>query len=98
VPYWFSPARTIGSTIVGQGVDTVIFVVIAFSGLLPFNLLLYMIISNYIFKTAFEILATHLTYATVGYIKKVESFDYYDIDTNFNPFKFSFKDINLESY
>lgn len=89
--------RTIGSTIVGQGVDTVIFVTIAFTGLLPASLLIYMIISNYVFKTAFEILATPLTYAAVGYIKKVDSFDYYDTDTDFNPFRFSFKDMNPES-
>jgi len=86
-------SRIIGSTIVGQGIDTVIFVVIAFSGIIPTNLLLYMILSNYLFKTAFEVLATPLTYAAVGYIKKVESIDYYDKDTDFNPFKVSFKDI-----
>lgn len=86
-------SRTIGSTIVGQGVDTVIFVVIAFTGIIPGNLLLYMILSNYIFKTAFEVLATPLTYAAVGYVKKVESIDYFDKDTNFNPFRVSFKDI-----
>jgi len=86
-------SRTIGSTIVGQGVDTVIFVVIAFAGVIPGNLLLYMILSNYIFKTAFEVLATPLTYAAVGYVKKVESVDHFDKDTNFNPFRVSFKDI-----
>ncbi|KJS13001.1 MAG: transporter [Peptococcaceae bacterium BRH_c8a] len=87
-------SRTIGSTILGQGVDTVIFVVIAFAGVIPGNLLLYMILSNYIFKTAFEILATPLTYAAVGYVKKVESIDYFDKDTDFNPFRVSFKDID----
>jgi len=86
-------SRTIGSTIVGQGVDTVIFVVIAFAGVIPGHLLLYMIISNYVFKTAFEVLATPLTYAAIGYVKKVESIDYFDQDTNFNPFHVSFKDI-----
>jgi len=86
-------SRTIGSTILGQGVDTVIFVIIAFAGVIPGNLLLYMILSNYIFKTAFEVLATPLTYAAVGYVKKVESIDYFDKDTNFNPFRVSFRDI-----
>ncbi len=86
-------ARTIGSTIVGQGVDTVLFVAIAFSGIIPTNLLLYMVLSNYVFKTGFEILATPLTYAAVGFVKKVESIDYYDTDTDFNPFRFSFNDL-----
>ncbi len=85
--------RTIGSTIVGQAVDTVIFVCIAFSGVIPANLLMYMIVSNYIFKTSFEILATPFTYAAVGLVKKVESVDYYDRDTDFNPFRFSIKDM-----
>lgn len=85
--------RTIGSTIVGQGVDTVLFVTIAFSGVIPVNLLIYMMVSNYVFKTAFEILATPLTYAAVGYVKKVEAVDYYDKDTDFNPFKVSVHDI-----
>jgi len=85
--------RTIGSTLVGQGVDTVIFVLIAFSGVIPKHLLLAMIISNYVFKTAFEVLATPLTYAAVNYVKKVEALDTFDRDTNFNPFRISFKDI-----
>lgn len=88
--------RTIGSTLVGQGVDTIIFVTIAFSGVIPGSLLWYMIASNYIFKTAYEILATPLTYLAVGTLKRVEQIDYYDNDTNFNPFKISFKD--LEGY
>ncbi len=85
--------RTIGSTVVGQAVDTLLFVGIAFSGVIPANLLLYMIVSNYVFKTSFEILATPFTYAAVGLVKKVESVDYYDRDTDFNPFRFSIKDM-----
>lgn len=87
-------SRTIGSTLAGQGVDTVIFVLIAFTGVIPGNLLLYMILSNYVFKTAFEVLATPLTYAAVGYVKKTESIDTFDRDTNFNPFRVSFRDIS----
>jgi len=85
--------RTIGSTVVGQAVDTVLFVGIAFTGVIPANLLWYMIISNYVFKTVFEIIATPFTYAAVGVIKRVEEVDYYDQDTNFNPFSFSLKDM-----
>ncbi|KAF1086213.1 hypothetical protein SPSYN_00954 [Sporotomaculum syntrophicum] len=85
--------RTIGSTIVGQAVDTVLFVVIAFTGIIPANLLMYMIVSNYVFKIAFEALATPFTYAAVGLVKKIEDVDYYDSDTDFNPFRFSIKDM-----
>jgi len=85
--------RTIGSTVVGQAVDTVLFVGIAFTGVIPSNLLWYMIISNYVFKTVFEIIATPFTYAAVGVVKRVEEVDYYDRDTNFNPFSFSLKDM-----
>ena len=84
--------RTIGSSIVGQAIDTVLFVTIAFSGVIPANLLMYMIISNYVFKIAFEVLATPFTYAAVGLVKKVDDVDYYDKDTDFNPFKISVKD------
>lgn len=78
--------RTIGSTIVGQGVDTFLFVIIAFAGVLPGDLLLSIIISNYLFKTGLEIAMTPLTYWTVNFLKRVESEDFYDVDTNFNPF------------
>lgn len=85
--------RTIGSTLAGEGVDTVIFVIIAFLGVIPNHLLWYMMLSNYVFKTACEILATPATYAAVGFLKKAEQVDYYDTDTDFNPFKISFKDM-----
>ncbi|MFH1822103.1 MAG: queuosine precursor transporter [Patescibacteria group bacterium] len=78
--------RTISSTLVGQGVDTIIFILIAFYGVLPTSLLIAVIISNYIFKCGVEILFTPLTYKIVGFLKKKENEDYYDIQTNFNPF------------
>jgi uncharacterized integral membrane protein (TIGR00697 family) len=78
--------RTIGSTIVGEGIDTVIFVVVAFWGLLPGSLILTTIISAYIFKVAYEIIATPLTYIVVGWLKRAEGVDHYDRTTNFNPF------------
>ncbi len=87
--------RTIGSTIVGQAVDTVLFVSIAFLGIIPANMLMYMIVSNYVFKVVFEALATPFTYATVGLVKKVEDVNYYDKDTDFNPFKFTIKDMTV---
>lgn len=79
--------RTIGSTIVGEGVDTLLFVLIAFYGLYNPSLLLSIIISNYLFKTGFEALVTPLTYLVVNNLKRVENEDYYDVDTDFNPFR-----------
>jgi queuosine precursor transporter len=78
--------RTIGSTLVGQGVDTVLFVLIAFGGALPATLLTSIVISNYIFKTGVELLATPWTYRVVHFLKDSEQEDYYDYETNFNPF------------
>jgi len=78
--------RTIGSTLVGELVDSALFILIAFVGILPGSLLLTLIVSNYVFKTAVEILFTPVTYKVVGFLKKKEFEDYYDTDTNFNPF------------
>ena len=78
--------RTIGSTIVGEGVDTLLFVLIAFWGVLPTSLLIAVIISNYIFKVGVEVLMTPVTYKFVGFLKKKENEDYYDYKTDFNPF------------
>ncbi len=80
-------ARTIGSTLIGEGFDTAIFVTIAFYGVLPNDLLVAIIISNYIFKVGVEVLFTPITYAIVGFLKRSEGVDVYDKDTNFNPFK-----------
>ncbi len=78
--------RTIGSTIVGEGLDTLLFVLIAFWGILPTGLLITVIISNYIFKTGLEVVLTPVTYKVVGFLKKREQEDYYDDRTKFNPF------------
>lgn len=78
--------RTIGSTVVGELVDSALFIVIAFLGVLPNALLLTLIVSNYIFKTLVEIVFTPVTYKVVGFLKKNEREDYYDYDTDFNPF------------
>ena len=79
--------RTIGSTIVGEFFDTGLFVLIAFYGVLPTSLLISVTVSNYIFKVGFEVLATPITYRVVNFLKKTEQEDYYDRQTNFNPFK-----------
>jgi len=81
-------ARTITSTIAGQGIDTIIFVFIAFFGVYSNSLLIAIIISNYIFKVLMEIAFTPLTYKIVNGLKRAEGVDYYDRGTDFNPFKF----------
>jgi len=81
-------ARTITSTIAGQGIDTVIFVLIAFFGIYPNSLLLAIIVSNYIFKVLMETAFTPITYKIVNGLKRAEGVDHYDRGTDFNPFKF----------
>jgi queuosine precursor transporter len=80
-------SRTIGSTIVGQGVDTLLFVGIAFAGTVPSDLLWSVALSNYVFKTGLEVLMTPLTYHVVSFLKRAESEDFYDVQTDFNPFR-----------
>jgi len=80
-------ARTIGSTLVGELVDTVMFVVVASAfGVFPWSLFLTLTIANYLFKVTVEAAMTPLTYLVVGALKKAEDEDYYDRETNFNPF------------
>ncbi len=77
-------SRTIGSTIVGQGLDTSIFITVAFIGTASFVPI--MILYHWLAKTIIEALATPLTYATVNWVKQREAVDTYDYDTRFNPF------------
>lgn len=79
--------RTIGSTLAGEGVDTLLFVMIAFYGTVPNELLITIIASNYIFKVGIEVLFTPFTYKIINFLKRKEKVDYYDHKTNFNPFK-----------
>ena len=79
--------RTVASTVVGEGVDSLLFVLIAFYGTLPLPLLGSVIVSNYVFKVCFEALATPATYAITHFLKQAENEDYYDYDTDFNPFR-----------
>src|SRR3989344_3249586 len=81
--------RTIGSTIVGQGIDTTLFTFIAFWGVFPLETFVSLIVSNYIFKVGVEILFTPITYKIVNFLKKEEGEDYYDHNTDFNPFTLS---------
>ncbi|MBI2868792.1 MAG: queuosine precursor transporter [Chloroflexi bacterium] len=77
-------SRTIGSTVIGEGLDTVVFITLAFIGTPQF--VPVMILYAWLTKTAIEILATPLTYAVVNALKKREAAEVYDYDTNFNPF------------
>ena len=77
-------SRTIGSTVVGQGLDTSIFIILAYVGTPTFVPI--MILYHWLAKTAIEAVATPLTYAVVNYLKKKEALDTYDHETKFNPF------------
>jgi len=77
-------SRTIGSTLVGQGLDTAVFITLAFAGTPAFMPVL--VLYHWLAKVAIEALATPLTYAAVGYLKEKESLDTYDEKTEFNPF------------
>ena len=81
--------RTIGSTLVGEGVDTVLFVLIAtLLGVFPWAIALSLILANYIFKVSIEVLFTPLTYLIVNWLKRKENENYFDRDTDFNPFHY----------
>jgi len=79
--------RTIGSTVVGQGVDSLIFYPLAFLGEWPTPLVLAVLTSNFLVKVGVEAVMTPLTYQVVGFLKRAEGEDYYDSGTDFNPFK-----------
>ncbi|MCC7352825.1 MAG: queuosine precursor transporter [Anaerolineae bacterium] len=81
--------RTIGSTVVGQGVDSLVFITLAFMGTIPFNGLISAIVTQWLAKSLYEAVATPLTYAAVNFLKRQEGRDTYDYDTNFNPIALS---------
>lgn len=78
--------RTIGSTAVGQMVDTVVVIVIAFAGSVSVSTMINLIVSGYFGKVIYEVVATPMTYAVVNGLKKAEGIDVFDTDTDFNPF------------
>ena len=78
--------RTIGSTVVGQAVDTVVLMVIAFGGTLSAKLIATLILSGYLGKVLYEVLATPLTYLVVNFLKRQEGIDPLDEGASFNPF------------
>lgn len=77
--------RTIGSTLVGEGVDSLIFIAVAsLFGVFPWSLFWTLVVTNYIFKVSIEVLMTPVTYWMVGKLKHAENEDYYDVKTRFN--------------
>jgi queuosine precursor transporter len=78
--------RTIGSTIIGEGVDSAVFYPVAFFGVWDAQLLWTVMISNYLIKVGWEAFVTPVTYKVVGFLKRAEQEDYFDHKTNFTPF------------
>jgi len=80
--------RTVGSTVVGQAVDTTLVIVITFAGTFTAGKLFQIIWQGYLLKVAYEVLATPVTYLVVNWLKRAEHVDTFDTHTNFNPFRF----------
>jgi uncharacterized integral membrane protein (TIGR00697 family) len=81
--------RTVGSTVVGQAVDTTLVILITFAGTFSMHKMVQIIVTGYLFKVAYEVLATPLTYLVVNWLKRAEHVDTFDTNTNFNPFNFA---------
>jgi queuosine precursor transporter len=81
--------RTVGSTVVGQAVDTTLVIVITFAGTFSPHKLVQIIVTGYLLKVAYEVVATPLTYLVVNWLKRAEGIDTFDTHTNFNPFRFA---------
>lgn len=79
--------RTIGSTIIGEMLDTSIFIVLAFWGVFPADLIVKLIFSNYVLKVGIEILSTPITYRVVSFLKRREGVDVFDNGVDYNPFR-----------
>ncbi len=81
--------RTIGSTLVGQGLDSLVFITLAFVGTIPVANLASAIVTQWLAKSAYEAAVTPLTYLAVNFLKRKEGLDAYDYDTEFNPLSLS---------
>ena len=80
--------RTIGSTLVGEGFDSLVFMTLAFAGTMPAGALLSAILTQWLVKSAYEAVVTPLTYIVVNFLKRKEGLDVFDYDTRFNPLLF----------
>jgi queuosine precursor transporter len=81
--------RTIGSTVVGEGLDSLVFIGVAFSGVLPPGTLASAVLTQWVVKTGYEVVATPVTYAVVRFLKRKEKLDTFDHGTRFNPLQIS---------
>jgi uncharacterized integral membrane protein (TIGR00697 family) len=81
--------RTIGSTLVGEGLDSLVFISLAFVGTIPSSAMLAAILTQWLLKSAYEILITPFTYLAVNFLKQEEGLDVFDHDTRFNPLRLS---------
>jgi hypothetical protein len=79
-------SRTIGSTIVGEAVDSAIFYPVAFLGVWSNELVMQVMLTNYVLKVLWEVVMTPITYRVVNFLKRAEAEDYFDRNTNFTPF------------
>lgn len=79
--------RAVVSTLVGEGADSLIFIIVAFAGIFPTTVLLTMVFTQAIIKTVYEIAVLPLTVWVVGKIKKLEGEDVYDVAVSYNPFR-----------
>ena len=83
--------RTIGSTVVGQAVDTVLVITLTYGGIYPARTLVNIIVTGYALKVGYEVLATPLTYLVIHWLKRTEGADVFDRQESFNPFSFADK-------
>jgi len=88
--------RTIGSTVLGQAVDTTVVMFAGFYGTRPLGVILKLIVSGYLIKVIYETLMTPVTYAVVNFLKRSEGVDYFDYETDFNPFHTTDEEISRD--
>ncbi len=81
------PVRFVASTVVGQAVDTAVFILVAFAGTLPLSVMGTIFVSAWLFKVVWEVVALPVSIPLVRWLKRVENEDYYDRETNFSPFR-----------
>ena len=77
--------RTIGSTLVGEGLDSLVFITLAFVGTIPLRALVSAIVTQWLVKSIYEAAVTPLTYGVVNFLKRREGLDVCDYETRFNP-------------
>jgi uncharacterized PurR-regulated membrane protein YhhQ (DUF165 family) len=83
---YFVLFRIIGSTVIAEGVDSIVFFTIAFAGVLPFNIMISALLTGWFIKTLYEVVMLPVTYRVVNKLKRIEGVDFYDTNTNFTPF------------